>query len=120
MDREQTVELFEKRREELLREIGAASLAEALAAGEFSDEEAEAEGERIVDGLAPNPKKRICEHPAVQAYIANPTVELGCDVLGVVGDIAIHLVLAVPPVTLTIAFIRFGLRRYCQHAGRQP
>lgn len=114
-DENEVKALFAMEEGDFLKMIGAKALDEGFGAAEAADEEKEAEGRRIVEQLKPARPEGLCSHPVVLAFIANAKVELGADIVGVVGDVLCHTVLVVPPVTLTVAFIRFGLRKYCGH-----
>jgi len=105
--------LFDIEDTELLKLIGFSALDEGFGAAETTDEEAEDEGRRIVEQLKPVKPEGLCSHPVVRAFIADANVELW-EVVSVVGDVICNIVLPVPPVTLTVAFIRFGLRKYCR------
>jgi len=100
---------------DLLKLIGGKALSSGLGAAEVSEEEKEEEGRRIVEGLKPS-RPGICSDPRVRAFISGTNTELGTDLLAVVGDVTFHVVLPVPVLTLTVVFIRFGLRKYCAHA----
>jgi hypothetical protein len=105
--------LFELEDTELLRLIGFSALSEGFGAAETTDEEAEEEGRRIVEQLKPVKPEGLCSQPVVRAFIADANVELW-EVVSVVGDVICNMILPIPPVTLTVAFIRFGLRKYCR------
>ena len=95
--------------------LGANSLSAGFGATEPSDKDEEEEGTRIVEQLKPKKPEGLCASPIVRAFLDDANTELGADIVAVVGDVICHIVLTVPPVTLTVAFIRFGLRKYCHH-----
>ena len=99
---------------DLLKLIGGKVLGSGFGAAEVSEEEKEEEGRRVAEGLKPG-KPGICSDPKVRAFISGTNTEFGADLVAVVGDVSYHAVLPVPVLTLTVVFIRFGLRKYCAH-----
>jgi hypothetical protein len=106
---------------ELLMELGL-NIPRGLGAAEPTDDELEEDAKQALEAMTPAPEKRLCAHPAVVLYIANPHAEVTVDVAGAVADALLHAMMHFPPVTIAVAFSRYCLRRYCggSHGTTHP
>ena len=107
-------QLFEMSDEQLLKLAGGAILAEGFGGAEITDEDALAEGRLLADELnVRNPK--LCEDAKVKEYLHNRKTELGIDLAASLVDVLIHPIVPVPILTLAVIFVRFRLRKICNH-----
>lgn len=113
LDQREFLRLSRMSDEDIFLELGL-SLPRPFGASEPTDEQVREEAMAFLDELRPPRGSKLCENEAVKFFIANPEAEVTMDVAGAVADALLHAVLHLPPVTISIAFSRYCLRRHCK------
>ena len=106
-------ELLKLNERDILHAAGSEFLSNALGMSDLPEDAVVDEGKRALQAVPPHLPPDICKHPVISAFIGNPSTELATDCTSVICDILLHAMLPFPPVAISVAFVRFGLKRHC-------